>query len=213
MTEAKNSLTYDTFVRLRNSIIQGVIRPNERLIAADLASSMNISRTPVREALQLLEAEQLVISVKRGFVVREHSRSEIIEIYQVRAALEGMAAKLVAQQTSDSSIAAIEGIGAHLPELEESDNRSKVVDLNNAFHAAILQASGNQRLERINLSTSQQFFNYRIAELYTKDEQRASIKGHARIVLALRNHDAEEAEKAAQDHVLEGLHATLAKLR
>ncbi|MSW38959.1 MAG: GntR family transcriptional regulator, partial [Actinobacteria bacterium] len=117
MTEAKNSLTYDTFVRLRNSIIQGVIRPNERLIAADLATSLNISRTPVREALQLLEAEQLVISVKRGFVVREHSRSEIIEIYQVRAALEGMAAKLVAQQTSDSSIAAIEGIGAHLPEL------------------------------------------------------------------------------------------------
>ena len=209
----KGSLTFEALTRLRDEIIQGKMRPNERLIAADLAERLNTSRTPIREALQLLEAEQLVVAAKRGYVVREHTKEEIVEIYEVRAALEGMAARLAAQKSGTSAYKEIEAIGAHRDSLIASNDRKLIVDLNDEFHAAIFTASGNSRLDRINRSNSQHFFNYRISELYTKEETKISIKGHALILKAIKNHDADEADSAAQEHVLEALKVTLLKLR
>ena len=209
----KGSLTFEALTRLRDEIIQGKMRPNERLIAADLAERLNTSRTPIREALQLLEAEQLVVAAKRGYVVREHTKEEIVEIYEVRAALEGMAARLAAQKTGTSAYKEIEAIGAHRDSLIASNDRKLIVDLNDEFHAAIFTACGNSRLDRINRSNSQHFFNYRISELYTKEETKISIKGHALILKAIKNHDADQADSAAQEHVLEALKVTLLKLR
>ncbi len=215
MTEktSNGSLTLDAFNRLRDDIIQGVIRPNERLIAADLAATLKTSRTPIREALQLLEAEDLVIGIKRGYVVREHTRDEIVEIYQVRAALEGMAARLVAEQTGAAAAKKIEAIGAHKDSLGKTNESNQVVDLNNQFHAAIFAACGNARLEKLNRSNSQHFFNYRIAALYTKEEQLHSVRGHALIIKALKAHDGDAADRAAREHVLDALDVTLLKLR
>ena len=209
----KGSLTFEALTRLRDEIIQGKIRPNERLIAADLALRLNTSRTPIREALQLLEAEELVIAAKRGYVVREHTKEEIVEIYEVRAALEGMAARLAAQKTGTSAYKEIEAVGAHKDSLITSNDRKLIVDLNDQFHAAIFTACGNSRLDRINRSNSQHFFNYRIAEMYSKEETKISIKGHALILKAIKNHDEDEADSAAQVHVLEALKVTLLKLR
>lgn len=209
----KGSLTFEALTRLRDEIIQGKMRPNERLIAADLAERLKTSRTPIREALQLLEAEQLVVAAKRGYVVREHTKEEIVEIYEVRAALEGMAARLAAQKTGTSAYKEIEAIGAHRDSLIASNDRKLIVDLNDEFHAAIFRACGNSRLDRINRSNSQHFFNYRISELYTKEETKISIKGHALILKAIKNHDADQADSAAQEHVLEALKVTLLKLR
>ena len=212
-TSPKGSLTFEALTRLRDEIIQGKMRPNERLIAADLAERLNTSRTPIREALQLLEAEQLVVAAKRGYVVREHTKEEIVEIYEVRAALEGMAARLATQKTGTSAYREIEAIGAHRDSLITSNDRKLIVDLNDEFHAAIFAACGNSRLDRINRSNSQHFFNYRISELYTKEETKISIKGHALILKAIKNHDADQADSAAQEHVLEALKVTLLKLR
>lgn len=209
----KGSLTFEALIRLRDEIIQGKIRPNERLIAADLALRLNTSRTPIREALQLLEAEQLVVAAKQGFVVREHTKEEIVEIYEVRAALEGMAARLAAQKSGTSAYKEIEAIGAHRDSLIASNDRKLIVDLNDEFHAAIFTACGNSRLNRINRSNSQHFFNYRISELYTKEETKISIKGHALILKAIKNHEADQADSAAQEHVLEALKVMLLKLR
>ena len=215
MTEktSNGSLTLDAFNRLRDDIIQGVIRPNERLIAADLAATLKTSRTPIREALQLLEAEDLVIGIKRGYVVREHTRDEIVEIYQVRAALEGMAARLVAEQSGTAAAKKIEAIGAHKDSLGKTNESNQGVDLNNQFHSAIFAACGNARLEKLNRSNSQHFFNYRIAALYTKEEQLISVRGHARIIKALKAHDGDAADRAAREHVLDALDVTLLKLR
>ena len=212
-TSPKGSLTFEALTLLRDEIIQGKMRPNERLIAADLAERLNTSRTPIREALQLLEAEQLVVAAKRGYVVREHTKEEIVEIYEVRAALEGMAARLAAQKTGTSAYREIEAIGAHRDSLITSNDRKLIVDLNDEFHAAIFAACGNSRLDRINRSNSQHFFNYRISELYTKEETKISIKGHALILKAIKNHDSDQADSAAQEHVLEALKVTLLKLR
>lgn len=204
------SLTSETYDRLRTEIIRGSIRPNERLVAADLAERLRISRTPVREALQLLEAEGLVVALKRGYMVREHTGNEIREIYEVRAALEGMSARLAAMRASDEAIAAITGIGAH-------DNKAalaepwRLVDLNSQFHAAVVAACSNERLGNLNRRNSEHFFNYRIAALYSETEARAAVRGHARILAALKARDADAAERAAREHVEEALAVTLRK--
>jgi DNA-binding GntR family transcriptional regulator len=205
------SLTAETFERLRTDIIHGRIRPNTRLIAADIAETLEISRTPVREALQLLASEGLVVPAKRGYMVREHTVDEVREIYEVRAALESMAARLVAERATREQLEAIEAIGAHRRSAAR-DSRATLVELNATFHGAIVDAAGNRRLASINQRNSEHFFNHRIAELYTQEEASVAVDGHARIMRAIKKHDGEAAAAAARDHVLEALDATLAKL-
>jgi DNA-binding GntR family transcriptional regulator len=206
------SLTSETHKRLRAEIIRGSIRPNERLIAADLAERLNISRTPVREALQLLEAEGLVVALRRGYMVREHTSEEIREIYEIRAALEGMAARLATARASDDAVTGIAAIKAHDDTLASADP-VRLVDLNTQFHAAIVAACSNERLGRLNRRNSEHFFNYRIAALYSEEEALAAVRGHARILAALRDRDGDAAERAAREHVEEALALTLRKTR
>ena len=212
MTTRTASLTDAAHRQLRDDIIHGRIRPNQRLIAADLAERLEISRTPIREALQLLAAEGLVVGVKRGYMVREHTADEIREIYEVRAALEGMAARLVAERGSDESIALIEKIGAHEDSLAHAP-RSELVELNGLFHQAIVDAASNSRLGRMNQRNSEHFFNYKIAELYSDGEALIAVRGHARILDALKKRDVAAAGHAARDHVIDSLGVTLSKLR
>ena len=212
MTMSTASLTDEAHRQLRDDIIHGRIRPNQRLIAADLAERLKISRTPIREALQLLAAEGLVVGVKRGYMVREHTADEVREIYEVRAALEGMAAKLAAERGSDESIAEIEKIGAHEDALASAP-RAKLVELNKLFHDAIVASASNARLGRVNQRNSEHFFNYKIAELYSDAEALVSVRGHARVIEAIKSRDGSAANTAAQNHVIDALGVTLSKLR
>src|SRR6266516_463803 len=82
---APASLSDGVYQRLRSAIVRGDLRPNERLVEADLAGWLEVSRTPVRECLQRLAAERLVANRRRGWIVQEHSTQEIREIYDVRA--------------------------------------------------------------------------------------------------------------------------------
>lgn len=206
------SLTSEAHRRLRSDIIEGRIRPNVHLVAADLAERLKISRTPVREALQILASEGLVSAAKRGYVVREHTQDEIRQIYEVRAALEDMAARLASQRATNEEIDAIERIGAH-SRSAVSDDRSIIVNLNRAFHDAIQAAAGNERLADINTRNSEHFFNYRIAELYSDEEAAAAVEGHAEILSAIRDRDPDRAGAAAREHVMESLRMTVSKMR
>lgn len=205
------SLTDRAHRQLRADIIHGRIRPNQRLVAADLAEQMQISRTPVREALKLLAADGLVVGAKRGYMVREHTGEEIREIYEIRAALEGMAARLVAQRATDERIEAIVAVGAHDERLAEAD-RSELVEYNTRFHQSIVDAAGNSRLGELNGRNSEHFFSFRIAALYTDAEALASVRGHAQLVRALLDRDDRAAADAAREHVLEALDVLLSKL-
>ncbi len=206
------SLTATAYDEIRRGIIDGRFRPNERLVAADLAEILTISRTPVREALQMLEREGLVTPAKRGFVVREHTAREIEEIYEVRAALEGMATKLLVRQARAEDIEEIEALGAHHDELAHAP-RSRLVDLNAAFHQTIIRLSGNALIAQLNVRIAEQAFNHGIGAMYSEAEALASVRGHARIIAAMRSGDEEAAARAAQQHCMETMAFTLSKIR
>src|ERR1700754_1350669 len=104
------NLTTEVYERLRQAIVAGSIRPNERLIEADLAARLEVSRTPVRESMLRLAGDGLIIAHRRGWIVREHSAEEIREVYEIRAALEGFAAGLAALRATDEELAGIKAI-------------------------------------------------------------------------------------------------------
>ncbi|WP_456695063.1 GntR family transcriptional regulator [Aeromicrobium sp. P5_D10] len=205
------SLTREAHAQLRSDILEGRIRPNERLVAGTLAERLNISRTPVREALQLLAADGLIVAVNRGYVVREHTGDEIRQIYEVRAALEEMAARLVAERATDEQIASIEAIGAHEESIAEG-SRAVIVQLNGVFHEAIVQICGNDLLATLNKQNSEQFFNRRVARLYSDQEATDAICGHREILDALKSRDADAAAAAARRHVMQALQVTMDKI-
>lgn len=212
MANVVPSLTDEAYRHIRTAIIEGRIRPNVRLVAADLAKQLDISRTPIREALQMLANDGLVAATGRGFIVHEHSADEIRHIYEVRAALEGMAARLAADRGSRDQVQPVCDLGRR-GQLTAASPRDLVIRTNDAFHAALLAAAGNDLLAMINRRTSRHFFNHNVARLYTPDEITAALEGHARIVDALEAGDPEAAARAAREHVVEALEVTLLKLR
>lgn len=206
------SLTERARRKIREDIIEGRIGPNVRLVAGDLAEQLQISRTPIREALQLLASEGLVSTTGRGFIVRKYTVGEVRHNYEVRAALEAMGARLAAERAATADIKALERIGAHRVGLVD-DPRDLMVDLNDAFHEAIMRAAGNPALHTVNLRNSQRFFSYNIAKLYSREEARDAIRGHAAIVKAIKKRDGDAASHAARQHVFDALEITLKKLR
>ena len=207
------NLTVEVYEKLRNAIVAGEIRPNERLIESDLAERLEVSRTPVRESMLRLAGDGLIVSVRRGWVVREHSAQEITEVYEVRAALEGFAAGLAAERASDEELANIEAIHLRYREQVEGSTRGQLVTHNDEFHEAIIAATHNELLAQRIHDNSQYYFIHRIAGFLSDEEVRKSIEGHGEQVAALMARDSLLAERVVRSHVLGGLKNVLAKLR
>ena len=203
----------DAYKRLRDAILTGRVRPNERLVEAELAAQLDVSRTPVRESLKKLAAEGLVISRRRGWIVREHTRDEIREIYEVRSALEGYCAWLAALRGTDAEIQAIGAISRGADKTILKSLRERLVEINDLFHETILSAAHNERLVHIVLTNRNYYFNFRIASLYTDEEAEASLAGHEAIVSALLDRDADRAEREMRQHIDLALTSILGKLR
>ena len=201
------------YEELRQRIVRGVLRPNQRLIEAELADQLQVSRTPVREGLQRLAADGLILSRRRGWVVREHTPEEITEIYEIRAALEGYAAGLAATRATEAEIAAIVALHRREAAGLVQSPRDHLVEVNDAFHEAIIEATKNRRLAEQIRRNREFHFSYRIAALYSDEEAAASVRGHDELVGALEARDCAAAEDAARRHVTEALTAILGKVR
>jgi DNA-binding GntR family transcriptional regulator len=200
------------YERLRSAIVRGELRPNERLVEADLADWLEVSRTPVRECLQRLAAERLVANRRRGWIVLEHSIDDIREIYGVRAALEGYAAQLAARQASHDQVERIMALARIDPATYADQPRNGFVEYNQQFHDIVVEACGNSRLAEAIRRSTEYYFNYRLAAVYTAAEVAAAIGGHLAIGQAIQRREPEAAERLARAHVHEALEAAVMKL-
>jgi DNA-binding GntR family transcriptional regulator len=213
VTSEPGTLSDEVYRRLRVSIVRGEHRPNARLIEAELAEQLQVSRTPVRDGLLRLASDGLVLSRRRGWVVREHTPAEITEIYGVRSALEGFAARLAASVGSEDAVARIVEVHRQGGDDVTRGARERLVEYNDALHDAIIDAAGNRRLADLIRQNREYYFNHRIAAVYSDDEAAQSIAGHDALVAAIAAGDGDAAELAARDHVAEALAVILSKLR
>jgi DNA-binding GntR family transcriptional regulator len=194
------------YTKLRRAIIQGELRPNQRLVETELAEMLDVSRTPVREALQRLALDGLVSRRRRGWEVREHDASEIEQIYACRAALEGYAARLVALHATAEQL---EEIAEILFSISDTSNRDEMVTVNEQFHETIIAAAGNPLLAELASRSRLYYFNRRVAHFYTDEETNQSRQQHIRLLEALRDRDPDRAEAITREHIATALQAIL----
>ena len=210
----EGSTSDSVYERLKEAIVTGRARPNERLIEVDLAEKLAVSRTPIRESLQRLATEGLVASQRRGWVVCEHRGDQIREIYEARAALEGYCARLAAERASENQLKAIASLHRdNTVGLSTSVRRERLVNVNDHFHDAIISAAQNECLSRMIRTNRTYYFNHRIAELYSDEEAETALAGHDAIVCALLKRDPDAAEREMRSHINTALRVILTKIR
>jgi DNA-binding GntR family transcriptional regulator len=192
---------------LRESILDGSLKPGERLVQDNIATQFGVSRIPIREAFRTLAAEGLVtFEQRRGVIVTELSRNDIEEILSVRAMLEGMACRAAAENATPEQL---EAIHQELEDLNKARNEpEQYYQLNYAFHEAILNASNRPHTAAL----VKKFRNMieTVARLYLDPIGRVEIVHHDHQALyeAIASHDADKAERLAIEHtqhVLKGI--------
>jgi DNA-binding GntR family transcriptional regulator len=187
-------------LRLRRAILQGELAPGTPVIEAELAQQLGSSRTPVREALRRLESEGLLEPRGlRGTVVRAVDRDEVECIFEVREALESLAARRAARRLSDDDLRALEadvaGMRAALDDPEEMERHDT------AFHDRILASARGEVLARTLSELRDQLITYRFLSLSDADRRRQTVEEHEAILAALRARDAASAALRTAEHI------------
>jgi DNA-binding GntR family transcriptional regulator len=188
------NLSDEVYRRLRQQIVHGDLRPRESLSEVEIAERLEVSRTPVRESLQRLASEGLITSHRRRWIVYEHSKAEISEIYEVRAALESYAARLAALRATDDELATIADLRGGKTDLSR-------VDFNERLHDSVLRMSHNATLLKQARASRLFFFNRTVATLYTEADLVKSTEQHDALIAAVCSRQPAEAEIAARAHI------------
>jgi len=191
------------FEALREAIIQGRLEPGERLMEIQLAEEMGVSRTPVREAIRKLELEGFVVMIPRkGAYVAGISLHDITDVFEVRAALESLAAGLAAERITEKEL---EDLERRLVEIAEVSNDSSdlnvVVERDTNFHDAIYKASRNKTLIQIVSRLQDQIQRFRSVSLAQPGRTKMAVHEHRQIVDAIANRDVELAQTLAREHI------------
>lgn len=203
---------------IRSSIIEGRYRAGQRLIEGRIGEEFALSRTPVREALRLLEAEGLVLSIRnRGAIVRPVSPKEIIDLYELRARLESLGAERAAARATDAGIAeldaAITAFEAAIPStdrIELTENRI-LSQANSRFHDAIVEMADHVRLSQLMARTVDIPLVFQAFRVFTREERVRSNVFHRLIRDALKNGEAARAGALMSEHILMGRDSLVAR--
>jgi DNA-binding GntR family transcriptional regulator len=206
----KGSRPFGILERLRILILTGEYGPDERLIEEQLAERLGVSRTPVRQALTMLEAEGLVeIAPNRGATVCSFSIEDVWDIYDLRAVLEGHAARRAAGRIGVPELQRLRELAGEMEGLpgrfdDHEEEIRTLVALNQEFHGTIVQASRNKRLERLINRTVEIPLMFKAFFWYTPHERTISNHYHRQILESLEKGDADRAEIIMREHVYEG---------
>lgn len=196
------SLTERVYQDLRRSIITGGIPGGTRLVESNLAAKMQVSRTPVREALHKLALEGLLYSIPRaGYIVEEMSEYDVEDLFDVRIKIEQMAARMALDKITPNEIEQL------VQNLEKADRvlqdakMRQMAELDTAFHGIIYKAARSKTLYRICQTLSDHTLKYRIALIDQSEMGRKTRDGHYEIYEAILSGDSERVDQAVQSHL------------
>lgn len=190
------------FESLREAIINGHLKPGERLMEIQLAEEMGVSRTPVREAIRKLELEGFVVMVPRkGAYVAGVSIKDIADVFEIRAALEGLAAGLAAERITDTELEALERSLVKVAEASEAGDLEQLINMDTDFHDILYKASRNERLVQIVSNLREQIQRFRSTSLSHPGRMKLALEEHKKIVEAISDRDVELARDLAREHI------------
>ena len=187
---------------LREEILSARLAPGSELGEVALARSLGISRGPLREALGQLAAEGLVTIVpRRGAVVKRLTRQEFIDAYEVREALESLAIKLAVPRLSVADKAELHRMCDQMERAGTNNDPDRFFELNRQFHARLVRASGNSKLEEVHSQLVAQMGRLMQQSLQLRGGIEQSVAEHRAILDAVDADDPERAARLLEEHI------------
>ena len=191
------------FLKLREAILKEELPPGTRLMEVHLASELGVSRTPVREAIRMLEEEGLaVVQPGRGAKVAKMTEKDLDDVLQIRSALDALAVRLSCSHRTDEDL---EKIHAAMLDFEKAtsipNNLNGIAEADEAFHDRIYDSTGNPKLSIMITNIRQQMFRYRYEYIKDTSAYPRLIKEHRTIYDGLVTRDKDSVEIAAQLHI------------
>lgn len=184
---------------LKSQILQHKLEPGQKIVQEEVANELGVSRTPLLKVLQMLEAEFLVESIpRRGYFVREISTKEMIDVFDCREVLEGLAARLVAERASDAELDTIKNCFSQFIDSEGPINEEEYEKADQRFHRLISEKCDNKMLARLEMIGNVHILAYQKGLLRPPVE---TLPEHKKIISALLNRNGEEAERAMRIHI------------
>ncbi len=211
-----SSIAAEAFHKLTQAIISGEFAPGERLSEAELSRRFGISRGPIREALGRLEGKLVARMPRVGVSVIDLKQEQLVELFAVREALEGMAARLAAARITDAEIAELGAL------LEQHGSQPELISggayyqagQDDDFHYRIVHAARNEQLEHLLLEElfyKLKLYRYRISSKPGRAQK--ALEEHREIVRAIASRNPDAAEAAMRRHIRNAIAGTVNALR
>jgi len=200
--------------RLREAILNRTLKPGDRIVEAELAQVFNVSRTPVREALRVLEAEGLLRRIPRkGLFVRGITREDVVEIYSIRIALESLAVSIAVERITPVEISRLAKLVDQMKKYTESKESDKLFSVCQEFNDILVRASRMPRLIKLVKVYMEYLEQFRAISMAKHERQVAALREHEEILRAVVDRNPQEAEMAVKRHLRGALEAFLKEER
>ena len=190
------------FNTLREAILKGELKPGERLMEMHLANKLGVSRTPIREAIRMLEQEGLAVTIPRkGAQVAKMTEKDLQDVLEVRAALDELAVKCAFDRMTQDQVEELKKAMKKFEEATKTDDVRLIVETDEAFHNVIYRAANNPKLEAIVNNSREQMYRYRYE--YVKDSSiyKQLIAEHKAIIEGFEKRDISFIKKIVQTHL------------
>lgn len=190
------------FNTLREAILRGDLMPGERLMEVQLASRLGVSRTPIREAIRMLEQEGLAVTIPRkGAEVARMTLKDMEDVLEIREALEELAVQIACERITDELLDKLAQVEVDFERRLKSGNIKDIADSDIAFHDVIYEATDNPKLVNMLSNLREQVYRYRVEYLKNAANYPALVSEHERILEGLRARNPQLSTTAMREHV------------
>lgn len=191
------------FNTLREAILKGELKPGERLMELQLAAKLGVSRTPIREAIRMLEQEGLAVTIpRRGAEVAKMTEKDMQDVLQVREVLDELAASIACELITEGELKQLEQAMKDFENAADTKDIKRIADTDMIFHDIIYQATRNPKLVNILNNLREQMYRYRVE--YLKDEKNYPVlmKEHREILKGFKEKDKNLVTDSMRKHVV-----------
>lgn len=190
------------FNTLREAILKGDLKPGERLMELQLASKLGVSRTPIREAIRMLEQEGLAVTTPRkGAEVAKMTLKDMEDVLEIRDALDELAVRIACQKITDEQLKQLEDVKELFEKNTQTNNVKNIAEADVSFHDVIYEATGNPKLVTLLNNLREQVYRYRVEYIKDPKNYPTLIAEHEAILESLKNRDVKNAVEAMHVHV------------
>lgn len=190
------------FRTLRRQILMGELKPGERLMEVKLTKKLGVSRTPVREAIHLLEIEGLAnIVPRKGATVAEITEEDLQDVLEVRCALEELAVELACKRRTEEELALLKEAGDKFVLATKNGSVTDMAEKDVSFHNIIFKMTRNKRLVQMVENLSERMYRYRVEYLKNYSMHKELYREHNEIIECIEKNTPDEARRALKKHI------------